>query len=510
MFKVIRNIPLPLHILLIVLAIVLRIPCFHADYYQADESLFGICAEKIVQGKTLYDEVWFSGPPLIVWFYSLFTFFFGKFWLIAMRIFTVFYVYLLSTYFGGWMAEYRPFDKYPFIAPVFMVLLTSSPWYALEMNTTLFSLLPMLMAYMYLIEVSERNYADYQSFVFAGMLMMVCFLTTYLSGIMFLALLVLYLTIRRAAFDEMLAILGGAGVVLGLGLFILYMGDSLGGFLDMGVLYKLDLLRYEIFFAPFRDSKGALSGFLAVEGVFLILAIIGATYFRLKYYTLLVKIRRLEVAMLIWLVAGLFGLLFSLSQVQLHEWVLLAPPLAFYATKVFDFKIQKGLSTALLIGCFVPSFFVFSGFWIESYKPQKQAKAFAANQKKKEVVRLNPIIKNEELTKYFAKRYPRKGIWLMEFKPELYLYLNKTCATKYVDYRLAYQKFHCLPYASGTGHTLISKLESDAEIFEEFQKNLPDFIVDKSNLFPNLQEMYPVLFYNYKADNVGEYKIYHR
>lgn len=336
---------------------------------------------------------------------------------------------------------------------------------------------------------------------------MLCILSTYLAIVMFISVLILYLMTRRGALDEMLTILGGAALTLGVCLTILFLSGSLSGFIDMGVLYAVDLVRFEILGNTFRDTQGAFTGFLAVESLFVILAIWGFTHFRLRYYSFLVRIRRLEMVMAIWLFAGLFGLLFSGSQIQLHQWVLIAPPLAFYSTKVFDIKMKKFLYPLLLIISFIPSVFIYASFW-----RQPAVENNAKSKKKKQVVEKNitPLKKDEKLVAYFKNKRVKKGIWIMDFEPELYLAIGKPCATKYVDYRLAYQKFHCLPYAST--HALISKVESDGEIFEEFQNNLPDYIIDKKEkgLFPNIQDMYPGLFFKYKAEEVGEYKIYHQ
>lgn len=485
----------------------MRLPSFHLGYFQPSESLYGICAEKIVEGKALYKEVWYSGPPVIVWFYSIFTFLFGKWWLIALRLFTGVYIYYLAVYFGGWLAQYRSFDRYSFLAPVIIVLLTCSPWYALEMSTELFIILPLLIAYQLIIEASERSFTDYQPFLFTGILGMVCILSTYLAIVMFISVLILYLMTRRGALDEMLTILGGAVLTLGVCAIILFLSGSLGGFIDMGVLYAVDLVRFEILGNTFRDTQGAFTGFLAVESLFVILAIVGFTHFRLRYYSFLVRIRRIEMVMAIWLFAGLFGLLFSGSQIQLHQWVLIAPPLAFYSTKVFDIKMKKSLYPLLLAGSFIPSLFIYMSFWTGPSEPNQTK---GKGKKAQATPIITPLKKQEKLAAYFKYKRVKNGIWIMDFEPELYLAIGKPCATKYVDYRLAYQKFHCLPYAST--HALISKVESDGEIFEEFQNNLPDYIIDKSEkgLFPNIQDMYPGLFFKYKAEEVGGYKIYHQ
>ena len=506
MFRPFSNIPLPLHLLLVLLIIILRLPCFDFDYFQPSESLYGICAEKIVEGKALYKEVWYSGPPLLVWFYSIFTFLFGSWWLMALRLFTGIYIYYLAVYFGGWLAQYRAFDRYPFLAPVIMVLLTCSPWYALEMSNELFIILPLLIAYQFIIDASEGYYTDYQLFFFTGILGMLCILSTYLAIVMFISVLVLYLMTRRGALDEILTILGGASLTLGICAIILFLSGSLGGFIDMGVLYAVDLLRFEILGNTFRDTQGAFTGFLAVESLFVIFAIIGFTHFRLRYYSFLVRIRRIEMVMTIWLFAGLFGLLFSGSQIQLHQWVLIAPPLAFYSTKVFDIKMKKTFYPLLLIASFIPSIFIYISFWTGSSEPAPKRK----NKKEQAKMQTSPSVSKEKLIAYFKYKRMKNGIWIMDFAPELYLAIGKPCATKYVDYRLAYQKFHCLPYAST--HALISKVESDGEIFEEFQNNLPDYIIDKkeNGLFPNIQDMYPGLFFKYKAEEVGGYKIYHQ
>lgn len=495
MRNIFSHIPIPLHLLLIIMAIVLRLPSFVTDYFQTDEALFGVCAEKLVAGKALYSEAWFSGPPVMIWFYSFFHLFFGKFWLIALRIFTMAYLYVFAVYFSSWLSEYRPFEKYPLLPPIIIILLTSSPWNVLEMNVEILILFPLLIAYQTIIQTSERTLVSYQPFFLTGILIMVCMMISFTSLMFFLSVIFLYLFLRRPAVDEMTALLGGSFVSLFIFCIILYYSDSLLGFFDMGILYGFDLIKYEIFNEPFKGLQKSFMGFLTVEALFVVLAAVGFFYFRVKYFTSLVKIRRLESGMAIWLVAGLIALFLSTSRTELHEWILISPPLAFYATRAFDIPFRKWVYTPVLLLSFAPTMITYISFWVN----------YSTNSIQKQD---EPIFPNKALQQYFNGKYIKNGIWLMEHKPEVYLALNRPCATKYVDYRIVYQKFHPLPYAST--HLMVSQIESDAAIFEEFQKNMPEYVLDRSDLFPKIREMYPALFYSYKSEEVGGYKIYHK
>ncbi len=499
--RVLGNIPFPLHLLLLFLAVVLRLPVFTDGYFQTDEALNGICAQKLIQGDSLYSEIWFSGPPFMIWFYGLFTGLFGSYWLLFLRIFTILYVYYTSVYFGNWLSQYRPFDKYPLFPSVLLVVLCSSPWFSLELSPELLMLLPVMIVYRTLIDRSDKPSYSFQPYFLSGVLIMLTVTASYLFIIMFLSVIVLYLALKRAAVDELTALLGGAGIMLGIMLLTLYFGNSLFGFVDMTLLYGLDLLRYEMFNDSFIRIQSSALSFFAAESAFLLLAVIGFIRFRIKYFSSLLRIRRLEVGMMIWLIVGLLSIFFSLTQSQFHKWIIIAPPLAFYATKMFEIPRKKWMTTAILIAAFIPSFYIYSEFWyLHFLSPQKANYVTDGNKKL-------PIFTNTALKTYFKNKNPRKGIWIMEFQPELYLALDQKCATKYVDYRIVYQKFHPLPYAST--HLLVSKVESDAEIFDELNKNRPDYILDRNNLFPNIREMYPALFYDYKSESVGGYQVYH-
>ncbi|MBX7242910.1 MAG: hypothetical protein K1X92_14305 [Bacteroidia bacterium] len=499
--RVLGNIPFPLHLLLLFLAVVLRLPVFMEGYFQTDEALSGICAQKLIQGESLYSEIWYSGPPFMIWFYGLFTGLFGSYWLVFLRVFTILYVYYTAVFLGNWLAQYRPFDKYPLFPSVLLVVLCSSPWFSLELSPELLMLLPLMIVYRTLIDRSEKPSYSFQPYFLSGVLIMLAVTASYQFIIMFLSVIVLYLSLKRAAVDELTALLGGAGITLGITLMALYFGNSLFGFLDMALLYGLDLLRYEMFNSSFKSMQNSALAFFAVEAIFLIFAVLGFIRFRIKYFTSLLRIRRLEVGMIIWLVGGLTSIFFSVTQSQFHKWLIIAPPIAFYATKVFEIPRKKWMNTVLLIVAFIPAFYIYSEFWYQHFLiPQKNNQTTTGSRK-------SPIFNNQELQSYFRNKKTRKGIWIMEFQPEMYLALGQKCATKYVDYRIVYQKFHPLPYAST--HLLISKVESDAEIFDEFNKNRPDYILDRNNLFPNIREMYPALFYDYKAESVGGYKVYH-
>ncbi|MEM6768936.1 MAG: hypothetical protein AAF655_28625, partial [Bacteroidota bacterium] len=55
---------------------------------------------------------------------------------------------------------------------------------------------------------------------------------------------------------------------------------------------------------------------------------------------------------------------------------------------------------------------------------------------------------------------------------------------------------------------LLSKEENDLRVFQSFEAQMPDFIIDTTDYFPQLQQRYPALFDQYKEERVENYRIY--
>ncbi len=78
----------------------IRLPAFHPEYYSLDESIYMINAEIVADGGIQYNDTWDNKPPLLVWFYSSFVWIFGYYALTAIRIFTIFILFLSAFIFN--------------------------------------------------------------------------------------------------------------------------------------------------------------------------------------------------------------------------------------------------------------------------------------------------------------------------------------------------------------------------------------------------------------------------
>ena len=54
----------------------------------------------------------------------------------------------------------------------------------------------------------------------------------------------------------------------------------------------------------------------------------------------------------------------------------------------------------------------------------------------------------------------------------------------------------------------VSKEENDLKVFQAFEEQMPDLIIDTTGYFPQLQERYPALFNQYKEEQIENYHIY--
>ena len=71
--------------------------------------------------------------------------------------------------------------------------------------------------------------------------------------------------------------------------------------------------------------------------------------------------------MAVWLVAVLLVLVFKYGRLELSDFILIVPPLVFYASKTLDFKwVYKLRSLVLIFGVAMPVF-TYMGYWINAF-----------------------------------------------------------------------------------------------------------------------------------------------
>lgn len=507
MLRLLLNIPFQVHIFVLILIPLLRLPTFNPDFLLPDESLYLMLARQIADGGHLYQDAWFSGPPVMVWFYTFFQWLFGKNSLLAIRIFSCIYVYLGAMIFNGMVVENKPFKRFTGLPAVLYVILVSGPWFSQQFSSSLFALLPITLAFYAFSKVGEDRRNNYSLMFLSGAWMMLCILSTYKSVFILGGMVIAYIFLKKPAADEFLSLLGGMVAILGGVLLILYFNQSIDSYWDIGVLYYLDRVGDTDPAIYQYKEMPALSIWLRTWAVVLFLTIIGFAHFRLRFFSYVTKIRSLELTMAVWIVGVFLVLGFKFNRLELDDFLLLVPPIAFYTSKMFDFKLVYRFRVLIFLFMFGFPLFQYLNYWgivwekmPGIFKPGENSYVLHGNTREF-------LLSEHPLSEYLSDKKVANGIWMMEFRPEIYISTGLVSANKYTDFRIAYYKFPV--FDQRHGKTILSAKEPEREIYAAFENRMPDYIIDPRDYFTHLQQRYPGLFGVYRKDSLDGYTIYH-
>lgn len=481
--KILRNIPLPVLLLLLIAAVGLRLPSFLSGSMLESEAMMLLYGDRLASGAVLYTDVWYGGPPMLVWFYGVFCWLFGENALLAIRIFTVIYVFITAVYFNALLLDFRLFRNLRYLPAILLLVLTSVPVQTQEMSAWLLVLLPLLHICFMLVGLSDEYQISYGPYFRAGLWMALCSMADYTVLSLLLGFLVLYFRLHSPKLGVFFSLFGGVFIgFASVGVYC-YFRHSLGALWDQGMLYYIDkqfvpgLLSFEML------TPALLRTTLWRWGVPLLLAVVGVVHYRLRFFSYLRSIRNAETGMALWLLFGLIGLLLTWSRLSFQDLLLLAPPVAFYATKALDldgFKRFRIPIVLLLCVLVVPHI-------LQSPRPARP---------------------NVEVLRATLSTNPApQPIWILGDSPLLYRALNAYCPNKYLDFRIATQKLPCF---APPNRNLKSRLEPEAVFFREFVSDKPRYILDTGQYFTLLRTRYPTLFEQYTGTQVGNFVVYKR
>lgn len=498
--------PLPVHLGLLIIIPLLRLPTFHAEFFLLEESQLLVTAQKLLESGGIYAESWHTGPPLMVWIYSLFSMVFGSFALTAIRIFTCLYIYFSAIVFNGILAENKSFRRNAGLISVLFVLLVCTPWYSQEFNASLFVLLPVVLTFSQISQMSDRHSANQGHMYIAGIWMMLAIIASYKTVFLLIGIFFAYLILNSFRIKEFMAFLAGMFTVSAAMIFWLFRRGVLLDWWDQGVLYYADYLKHAGDSWYTFDSWDALNTLLVSWGGFLFMAIIGFVHYRLNFYQYVRKARATETMMAIWFIGVLVVLLFKYDRLIMPDFILLVPPLAFYIARTFDFKYVTKYRIPILFLLIALPLWQYSGYLGMTF--DKQLSFLVPSTK--QVMRHGGLelhkAKYAGLLDKVSQSNEEEAIWIMGNIPDLYLRSERIPAVKYVDFRMAYFKLEDLPGYEEEKH--ISKKISSGEAFRVFQKEAPKLVLDAKNNFPSLQRRFPGIFGDYTSEKLGSWMIY--
>ena len=498
------NIPPPVHLLLLVLIPILRLPGFDGNFLLEEESFYLLLGQSIAGDAQLYADAWFTGPPIMIWIYAFFYQLFGDGALLAILIFACFYIYLTAAYFNGILADYKLFRKNVNLTSITFVFLVSVPWHGQQFSASLFVLLPIIFSFASLLELGDNRQKNYRIMFRVGFWMMIAIMASYKVVFILIGIAFAYIFLKKARLDELVSLIGGMLSVIGGMVLILYLSGILGDWWDIGLVSYLDRVVLKSIENPELASMTVMQIWISYLPAILLLSAIGFMHFRLRFYSYVTKVRSIEMIMAVWLVGILFALAFKFKRLDLTDFILLVPPLVFYTAKTFDFKWVYKLRYILLIAVLVIPFYSYM-----SYLGIRFPQTFSLFTPSEDALLMHGgqlgILNREAPIYSLENQEAGNQLWIMEFNPKLYVALGYHCANRYTDYRIAYYKIPALP---GASDRIFSKRETDREVYEQFRENPPDIVLDRNENFPLLQARYPQLLSNYQKRELEGFTVY--
>jgi hypothetical protein len=504
------------------LAVGLRSTSFHPQYLSTDEACYLVAAERIADGGVQYEDTWDNKPPVITWFYLLFVVAFGKGALLAIRIFTVIYLFVTAILLNQIINNQKLIQSFSLLPAFLFLVLTSVPWYAQELNAEMLMLAPAIGAFYQLFLLEERDSRNHQRMLLAGLLMGVCFMIKYQAVFLVLGVGFAYLVVMPPRMSELFSLFAGFVLAIGTFIMVIQFTGALPAYWDVGVLYNLDYLTVGKNPGEQISPIANLLQYAKLWGVFILLGVLSIVHFRLNYFSNTIRLRKLESINLIWFVSALLTIAIGFGRLYLHYFILLVPPLTVYVAKFFDLRIRGWLKVVaywaslafpvftygvFLLAAF-PQSFNFADKWLNQRPIDTQATFMDPYHDSSPLgwIQTHRILLNEPdpLERYIDKAKVQNGILILDLLPEHYVRLGVPCATRYTNFSVAWYKFTCLDH--NQGRDLFSGMETEAQIYRAFQADMPDYVVDPHGIFGQMQGHIPMLASSYREIDLPYYK----
>lgn len=498
MFRILSYNHLITYSLLVILTFVLRFPSFESNYYGEDEAFYLTSAERIVDGGIQYLDTWDNKPPVILWVYSFFVWLFGSGAALAIRIFTACYIFLGAITLNQLINNNRLLNSFSLLPAFIYIILCSVPWYAQELNGEILITLPMILAVNQFITVKERASQNRRALFYAGLLLGLCVMIKYQAIFIFLGLSIAYVVNQAPRVSETFSLLSGFLMSIVITLLIIYLTGAFAAFWDIGVVYNLDYIRLGKNPGEIVDPLGNLWQYFKLWGPFIIVSLVAIANFRLSFFTNTIRLRKIELITLFWFGSCLLTVVIGGGRLYLHYFYMMAPVVALYAAKFYELKMRPWLKNGVFVLSFAMPAFTLLVFLISAY-PQTFTFLDSSLTKDGWVQSLRADLQDgHPLDPYIEKERVQNGILVLDYRPKVYQKLGLPAATHYTNFSIAWYKFRFLDH--NQDNRLISQAEPLRKIYEQFEKEKPEYIIDYFDVFPQMQKKLPLILGSYHLD----------
>lgn len=462
----------------------------------------------MAEGGIQYLDTWDNKPPVIGWFYAGFAWVFGEYALTAVRVFTCFYLFICALLINQLMIRNRFLERYP-LAPGFVFLiLTAVPWYAQELNAEMLMILPLILVMQQVYNVTENGDRNHQRLIIAGLLLGLCTLIKYQGFVFFLAFTLGHVIVNPPRFSEYFSLITGFFLTL-LGVFlILFFNGSVSAWWDVGLVYNLDYMSIGENPGEHPSLWFNLLQYGKMWGAFVFTGLLGMALNRLNYFSMAIRLRRLDALFFTWFVGAVLTVALGGSRLYLHYFIAAAAPLSVYVGIFAEQRLSRLIRASVLATCLAGPVYTY-GVFLSAAFPQTFSFADPWFEPMSWVKGLRTELNEPHpLAAHIDKSKVKNGILVMDDYPELYMKLGLPCATKYTNFSIAHYKISA--FRHNEGRELFSNPEGLKEVYRQFSHEMPEYVVDPDTLFIQLKDKMPLLLQAYKPRKVGDYTLWSR
>ncbi len=451
------------------LLIVIRLPfLLSGSSLTVPELNWMLVGEQLSEGNRLYIGVWDNIGPLAALIYSLIEFIFNR----SQTVYVLLAI-LLTTYqalvFNTFLINKKAYNETTYVPAFVYVILSSFAFDFYILSPVLISLTWILLALrnvFYRVESRSQDNRILSTGIYIG-LAALCYLP---SIVFLLSTMIAYMLFASISFRRYLLLLYGAAMPFLLALTYFFLVDGMEAFLDQYVLSFKTLSR-QFFVRPLPLLYLSL-----IPLIFLLLSFYKVSQMR-RFTNQQTKLQQIMFIKIIATAATLF-MVRDLAPYQLWPFV---PSAAFfiahYLLSIRRFIISELVATLFVILLVLNGYAFLHGFFS-----------------------LNQIY---DTTALFVQDTPYdeevRGKKILVLGDDMSIYREAYIATPYLDWQLSKSSLSSVNY-----------FENLSKVYNNFNKDMPEVIVDLEDMMPHLQSRIPLLEASYRKQPGGNGQVYMR
>ncbi len=412
-----------------------------------------IIGEKLGQGATMYVDVWDRTAPLSALIYWGLYYFLGNA-ILPYRILAILLIFIQSAFFNSVLIRKNVYNEKSYLPALFYVLFACSSFDMLILSPSLMSLSFLLLVFRNILSLNEEAFDNeiFKTGIYLGIAILL-----YLPNFVFIVFIAIgFALFRTASTRQYLLFIYGISFIFSFFLiYYFWIGKLL--FFFQNFLSNI----FDFNWASFLTWKTIIAVML-VPSLLLIISLL-----RVFNETSFINFQsNTQLLMLIWLVISLISNIFA-PNFSTYQLVLLAPVFSLFVTYFFLLYRKKLLKEILFLASIL--LIGFNGY-VSGYPWG----------------RLQGFISYENLYVNMPQDFDIKKKKILVLGENLSYYHHNLLATPYLDWELSQAHF-----------AYLDSYASMIAIYKNFEKDLPEIIIDETGFAEKLFAKISILHKSY-------------